>query len=165
MALLFLLAFVWLSRPGPALAGEPSPPPIPPAAVWSSLVLATNDAHPAQAPAMLRKYADKLRNIFGYNQFEIIGENSERMEKIEEPYEHWLIPSKDFYMSLKPRAERGGRHRMKIVLFQNRRQLAEFETHLSPESPLFIRGPLYARGQLVIVLHVVDPAEVPLRAH
>jgi len=161
MARLSLLAFclLWLAGACPALAGEP------PTAIWSGLVLATNNAHPAEAPPKLRKFAGKLRNIFGYNQFELVGENSQRWE---DPYERWLIPSKEFYMSVKPRAERGehgGRHRMKIVLFQNRRQLAEFETHLNgAESPLFIRGPLYDRGQLVIVLHVVDPAENPPHA-
>jgi len=164
MPLLTLLAFclLWLSCSGDALAGEPSPAMFPRRAIWSGLVLATNDAHPAEAPAKLRKYADKLRNIFGYNQFELVGEASDKMD---DPYERWLIPSKDFYLRVRNHMEPGQRRRMKIALFQNRHQLAEFETHLTPESPLFIRGPLYARGQLVIVLHVVGPAETPERAH
>jgi len=162
MALRSLLVFLllWLARAGPALAGEREPP----TAVWSGLVLATNNPHPGEAPPKLRRFAGKLRNIFGYNQFEIIGENA---QKFEDPNERWLIPSKEFFMSVKPRFERGerpGRRRMKIVLFQNRRQLAEFETRLNgAESPLFIRGPMYARGQLVIVVHAVDPAEIPPR--
>jgi len=32
--------------------------------------------------------------------------------------------------------------------------LADFEASLGPESPLFIRGPLCARGQLIIVMMV-----------
>lgn len=160
LPLVLLLAFCWLSTALPAFAGEPSSPSPPPRAIWSGLVLATNNAHPAAAPTRLRIYAEKLKNIFGYNQFELVGEASERMD---DRYERWLIPSKDFFMSVKSRTEAGQRHPVKVVLFQNRRQLAEFETHLSPESPLFIRGPLYARGQLVIVLHVVEPNEVLVR--
>lgn len=158
MSLLPLLALflLWLSCTGLARAGEPSPPP-PTPRIWSGLILATNDVHPSEAPARLRKFADKLKNIFGYNQFELIGEYSEKMG---DPDERWLIPSKDFYLSVKSHTGAGGHYPMKIVLFQNRRRLAEFETRLSPESPLFIRGPLYARGQLVIVLHVVDPSDI-----
>jgi len=156
MPLLSLLC--WFSCAATASAAgavEPSPTP---SRIWSGLVLATNPAHPAQVPDRLRKYAEKLKNIFGYNQFELVGESSEKMD---DPSERWLIPSKDFWLSVKSHTQPGGGY--EVVLFQNRRRLAEFETHLNPKSPLFIRGPLYAGGQLVIVLHAVDPTEVPVR--
>jgi len=159
------LIFLCLSCAGPLYAGDlatPSQavvvPKVIPRAIWTGLVLATNDPHPAQAPSQLRKFADKLRNIFGYNQFELISENSERMEG---PSERWLVPSKDFYLNVQPHGESGQKLPAKIILFQGRRRLAEFETHLSADSPLFIRGPQYAHGQLVIVVHVQDPAEAP----
>ena len=168
MPLLSLLVFslLWLAHASRALAGDPSPavasPAPAPAAIWSGLVLATNDAHPAQAPPQLSKYAEKLKNIFGYNQFELIGEHSEKMD---DPYERWLIPSKDFCLSVKTHNVPGEPYPMKIALFQNRRRLVEFEPHLSTESPLFIRGPLYAGGQLIIVLQVVEPVDAAARGH
>jgi hypothetical protein len=131
-----------------------------PQAMWSGLVLATNDAHPSEAPAPLRQFADKLRNIFGYNQFELVGEASEKMD---DPIERWLIPSKDFCLSVKTHNDPGQHYPMEVALFQNRRRLVKFETHLSSEGLLFIRGPLYAGGQLVIVLHVMDASEMPAR--
>ncbi len=79
MSLLSLLAvslLCWLSCAAAARAAEPSPPP---RAIWSGLVLATNDPHPAQAPDRLRQFAQKLKNIFGYNQFQLVGEYSEKM--------------------------------------------------------------------------------------
>jgi hypothetical protein len=158
MPLLSLLAFgllCWFSTTATAAVAGPSPQP---SRIWSGLVLATNPAHPSQVPEGLRKYAEKLKNIFGYNQFELVGESSEKMD---DPGERWLIPSKDFCLSVKQRSQPGGNY--EIALFQNRRRLAAFETHLNPRSPLFIRGPLYAGGQLVIVLHVLDPAEPPVR--
>jgi hypothetical protein len=160
MSLLSLLAFgllCWLSCAATAGAADPSPAPT---RIWSGLVLATNPAHPAQPPEPLRKFASKLKNIFGYNQFELVGEYSEKMD---DPSERWLLPSKDFYLSVKTRNLPAQHYPMDVVLFQNRRRLAEFETHLSPESPLFIRGPLYAGGQLVIVLRVADASEFPVR--
>ena len=156
MPIPFLLVFCVLWLAGPAYAGSPPAPAATPTSIWSGLVLATNDAHPADAPAELCKYAAKLKNIFGYNQFELIGQYSEKMD---DPLERWLIPSKDFCLSVKTHNEPGENYPMKIVLFQNRRRLAEFETHLSSESPLFIRGPLYAGGQLIIVLHIVEPSD------
>ena len=162
MPLLSLLAFCllcWLSCAATASAADASPPS--PPAIWSGLILATNDAHPAQAPTRLRLFADKLKNIFGYNQFELVGEHSEKMD---DPYERWLIPSKDFCLSVKTHTGPGERYPMKIALFQNRHRLVQFEARLNSDSPLFIRGPLYAGGQLVIVLRVVDPSELPMRA-
>jgi len=153
---LLAIALLWLAFARTACAAAPDSSP-PPPRIWSGLILATNDAHPAQAPDRVRKFADKLKSIFGYNQFELVGEYSEKMDG---PTERWLIPSKDFYLSVKTHNGPGGHYPATVTLFQSHHKLAEFETHLSPDSPLFIRGPLYARGQLVIVLHVADPSEV-----
>jgi hypothetical protein len=160
MSLLSLLAIAllcWLSCSATAGAAEPSPAPH---AIWSGLVFATNNPHPAQAPDRLRMFAQKLKNIFGYNQFELVGEYAEKMG---DPYERWLIPSKDFSLSVKTFNQPGERYPTRIVLYQNHRRLAEIQTHLNSDSPLFIRGPQYGGGQLVIVLHVVDASEVPAR--
>jgi hypothetical protein len=160
MPLLPLLAFcllAWLSCSAIAAGGDSSPPPGP--RIWSGVVLATNGAHPGQAPERLRKYATKLKNIFGYNQYELIGESSAKMD---DPNERWLVPSKDFSLSVQNHNESGSHHGpTRIALFQGDHRLAEFETNLSSQRPLFIRGPFYAGGQLVIVVHVRDPSEVP----
>ena len=127
-------------------------------AVWSGVVFASNDPHPAQPPPRLRPFESKLRHIFGYNQYELVGESAQRID----PSERWLMPSKDFSLTVR-RLNAAGQHSpAKIVLFENRRRLAEFEARLRPGSPLFIRGPLYASGQLVIVLCAAEPSEVPV---
>jgi hypothetical protein len=155
MALRPLLILALLT-PSLAIAGGP---PLPAVArvtpvIWSGLVLATNDPHPAAVPSHLEKYGDKLKNVFGYNQLELIGEYAEKMD---DRNERWLIPSKDFSLSVKAEDNSGGKYPMKIALFQNQRRLAQFDTRLSAESPLFIRGPQYGGGQLIIVLHVMEP--------
>jgi hypothetical protein len=160
---LLCLAYAALAASAPsARAGDlPSPSPTTgilfPRTIWSGLVLATNDSHPAAAPAQLRNYSRQLKNIFGYNQLELVGENSQKMD---DPYERWLVPSKDFSLSVNIHNQPGQNYPMKIVLFQGRKKLAEFEPHMSPDSPLFIRGPMYAKGQLVIVLHVITPGDI-----
>jgi hypothetical protein len=153
LSLLALALLCWLS----CLATAEAQPPYP-HRIWSGLVLATNGPHPGEPPEHLRKVAGKLKDIFGYNHFEIVGEYS---EKVDDNGERWLVPSKDFYMSVRSGAGPGANHPMKIVLFQSRRRLAELEAHLGPDSPLFIRGPQYAHGQLIIVLREPDPSEFP----
>ncbi|MGA3171522.1 MAG: hypothetical protein ABSE62_10965 [Chthoniobacteraceae bacterium] len=132
-------------------------PPDGSSAVWSGVVFASNDPHPAQPPPRLRPFANKLRHIFGYNQYELVGESAQRID----PSERWLMPSKDFSLTVRRLNAPGQRSPARIVLFENRRRLAEFEARLKPGSPLFIRGPLYASGQLVIVLCAAEPSEVP----
>jgi hypothetical protein len=158
MPFLSLLAFCLLAGLTCAAAGAAnSSPQAPGRRIWSGVVLATNGAHPGEAPEHLRKYASKLKNIFGYNQYELIGESSARMD---DPNERWLVPSKDFSLSVQNHNEPGGRHApTKIALFQGKHRLAEFDANLSSERPLFIRGPFYAGGQLVIVVHMAEPSE------
>jgi hypothetical protein len=153
-----LLAFSILASLACASADAASPAasPPPPPHLWSGLIYATNPSHPAPAPGRLARYVEKLRRIFGYSQYDLVGESS---NKIDGPTERWLMPSQDFYMSVKPENGPGGHYPARVTLFQAKRRVAEFETHLSPDSPLFIRGPQYGGGQLVIVVHMVDEPE------
>jgi hypothetical protein len=158
LSLLALCLLAWLSCVAAAGAADSSSPP-PARRIWSGVVLATNGIHPGDVPERLRRYAGKLKNIFGYNQYELIGESSARMD---DPNARWLAPSKDFSLSVQSHNEPGLRYPpTRISLFQGRHHLADFETNLSSERPLFIRGPFYAGGQLVIVVHARDPSEVP----
>jgi hypothetical protein len=143
------------------LAGEcamgASPVASPTPHLWSALIYATNPAHPAQAPDRLRRYFAKLKHIFGYSQYELVGESAQKLDGVNE---RWLMPSQDFNISVVPHGGPG--NPAKLTLFQLHHKVAEFETHLSPDSPLFIRGPLYGGGQLFIVVHMrTDPAPAP----
>lgn len=121
------------------------------ASVWSALVFASNEDHPKSAPAELQKFAAKLESVFGYNQFELIGQHTELMDA---PSERWLIPSKDFSLRVASQTSPGKGFGLKLELYQEAKQLTKFEARLGPQSPLLIRGPLYAGGQLIIVLLV-----------
>jgi hypothetical protein len=168
LAISVLCGVAYASLPAsPLLAAEPdaaspaatltAPPagPAPQPRIWSGLVLATNGPNPAKPQGLLQKVVGKLHNIFGYNQFQVIGESSDKFDS----NEHWLVPSKEFYMIVRGPAGPGTKAPTKIVLFQNRKKLAELEAHIAPDKPLFIRGPQYDQGQLVIVVRYADAAE------
>jgi hypothetical protein len=123
--------------------------------IWSAVVLAENPAKAAPAPAELRPFAAKLKRIFGYNQFRIIGSAA---QKIDEQTENWLVPSQVFWLGVKtrraPSREAQGGYLVNLQLFQDNRPLLETEAKLAPGSPIFIRGPQYGDGQIIIVLQI-----------
>ncbi len=123
--------------------------------IWSALVVATNSANPKPAPLELREFEKRMNRVFGYNQFELVGSNT---QEIGEQGENWLVPSKSFWLGLKARRalskEAQGGYLLSLQLFQDKRPLVDSEVKLAPGSPLFIRGPQYGKGQLIIVLQV-----------
>jgi hypothetical protein len=119
--------------------------------IWGALVLATNEKEPAAPPTELAPFAKSMRNVFGYNQFEVIGSHT---QKVEDPDGSWLIPSKRFCLRVKIRKSGQGQHLLTLLLYQEQKLLVGTRARLGDRSPLFIRGPLYGPGQLIIVLSV-----------
>ena len=130
--------------------------------IWTAVVLATNPAVAKAAPVELREWAPRLARIFGYRQWEIIGAVT---EKVEVNGESWPVPSQNFWLRVKARGAvekevRGG-YLMSLELFQDERPIFATEAKLSPGSPIFIRGPQYGQGQIVIILEVQRPIPRP----
>ena len=123
--------------------------------IWTAVIIASNVEKPKESPVALRPVAERLKRVVGYSQLEILGSST---EEIDDCVEKWLLPTKQFSLKVKARrsnssAARGG-YLINLQLFQENRQLVETEAMLAPDSPLFIRGPLHARGQILIVLQV-----------
>jgi len=122
-------------------------------AVWSAVVLASNakkGAKPAPAPQELAPFAAKLSKCFGYDQFEIIGSATKVMDG---KTERWLVPTQNFWVGAIATRERGN-YRLNLEFFHDKRRILETVAKLGPKSPLFIRGPLCSRGQLIVVFEV-----------
>jgi hypothetical protein len=122
--------------------------------IWSGLVLGTNQEHPKPAPPALERYWAKLKNIFGYNQYELLGEH---LEVLTGAGEHWLIPRKDFFLRVDShRGERPGYYSMKMDFYQEKNLLGQMEASVSGSSQnvVFIRGPEYDSGRIIIILLV-----------
>lgn len=123
--------------------------------IWSALVVATNTPDPKPAPAKLREFAPRMQKVFGYNQFELVGSVA---QEVGDRAEDWLVPTKSFWLGLKARRssskEAQGGYLLSLQLFHEKRPLIDTEVKLAPGSPLFIRGPQYGNGHLIIVLQV-----------
>ncbi|MEY2531266.1 MAG: hypothetical protein QOI96_1351 [Verrucomicrobiota bacterium] len=119
--------------------------------VWSGLVIAENASRPATTPAELKKFEQTLKELFGYNQFNIIGQSSKTLKTGQED---WLASSKYFSLRVDSRGETGAGYVLNLKLYKEQELLLETEAKLSKSSPLVIKGPQVGGGQLLLVLIV-----------
>lgn len=121
--------------------------------VWSGLVIAENSDKPEPAPTELTKLEPTLKELFGYNQFQVIGQSRKALKTGEED---WLAASKYFSLHVDARGNEAGGYVLNLKLFQKEQMLLEWDTKLSKQSPLVIKGPQVGGGQLLLVLVVDD---------
>jgi hypothetical protein len=117
--------------------------------VWSGLVVATNVAKPEPPPAELHQLNRTLRETFGYNQFELIGQ---ARKKLVNGNEDWMASSKHFALHVDAQGESAEGYRLNLQLFQDKTLLVETEAKLNKSSPLVIKGPQIGAGQLLLLL-------------
>jgi hypothetical protein len=122
-------------------------------AVWSGLVIAENVPQPAQIPPELTKFEQTLKDLFGYNQFELIGQSNKTLRTGEED---WLAASKYFSLHVDARGENDAGYTLNLKLYKETEILLETDANLSRSSPLVIKGPQVGSGQLLLVLVVKD---------
>jgi hypothetical protein len=120
--------------------------------VWSGLVMANNTPEPTPIPAELNRFEGTLKQLFGYNQFEVIGQSRTAMKS---PIEDWSASSKYFSLHVNSKAAAKSSYLLNLQLFQDQKLLLATEAKLTKRSPLVIRGPQVGEGQLVLLL-VVD---------
>jgi hypothetical protein len=117
--------------------------------VWSGLVLAENVDQPSEVPPELSGIEQTLKDLFGYNQFEIIGQSRKTLKTGEED---WLAASKYFALHVDAQGESDSGYAVKLKLYKEKDLLLETDTKLSKQSPLVIKGPLVGNAQLLLVL-------------
>jgi hypothetical protein len=119
--------------------------------VWSGLVIAENAAQPTPIPPQLTRIEQTLKDLFGYNQFQVIGQSTKTLKTGQED---WLASSKYFGLHVDARGETPAGYLVDLKLYKEKDLLLETETKLSKRSPLVIKGPLVGGGQLLLVLVV-----------
>jgi hypothetical protein len=132
---------------GPARAGDK---------IWSAVLVANNVEKPKPPPAELKSVANRLHRVFGCNQLEIVGKAT---AEVSDGAKLTLKPTKTFWLDLQARRasikEARGGYLLNLQLHQDQRALVDTVTLIAPASPLFFRGPLCSRGQVIVVLQVL----------
>ena len=137
---LAIVALFGLAAEAPAQAAE---------SVWSGLVMANNVPEPTPIPAELNGLEGTLKSLFGYNQFQVIGQSRKTLKTGEED---WLASSKYFSLHVDSRAAKRNSYVLNLQLFQEKKLLLETEAKLSKSSPLVIKGPQVGDGQLLLLV-------------
>ena len=119
--------------------------------VWSGLVIAENVEHPQPIPVELTQIEQPLKHLFGYNQFQVIGQSQKALKTGQED---WLATSKFFGLHVNARGESAAGYVLNLKLYKEKELLLETDAKLSRRSPLVIKGPQVGSGQLLLVLVV-----------
>lgn len=119
--------------------------------VWSGLVMANNVPEPTPIPEELTGLEGTLKQLFGYNQYQVIGQSRKTLKT---GGEEWLASSKYFSLHIDSKASTNSSYLLNLQLFQEQKLLLETDAKLSKRSPLVIRGPQVGDGQLVLLLVV-----------
>jgi hypothetical protein len=121
--------------------------------IWSGIVLASKAEKPKAAPAELQRFAPKIERFFGYNQVELIGS---AIKTIDEQSERLLVPTPHFSLNVRTHRAPGEKlYNLQIALAHDKRPIVDTRAKLAPDSPLVIRGPMHASGQVLIILQVL----------
>jgi hypothetical protein len=121
--------------------------------VWSGLIIAQNDEHPKPIPTELAPFEETLKELFGYNQFDVIGQSRKTLTTGQED---WLAQSKYFALRVDARGADEAGYDLNLQLYQEKELLLETNTKLGQSSPLVIKGPQVGGGQLLLVLLIDD---------
>lgn len=124
--------------------------------VWSGLIIAQNEEHPKPPPPEIAAFEGTLKELFGYNQFEVIGQSRKILTTGQED---WLATSKYFGLRVDARGADEAGYDLNLQLYQEKNLLLETNTKLSQSSPLVIKGPQVGGGQLLLVLLIDDQAK------
>jgi len=119
--------------------------------VWSGLVIAENVAQPQPIPPELTGIERPLKRLFGYNQFQVIGQSRKELQTGQED---WLATSKFFGLHVDAYGESRAGYVLNLKLYKEKELLLETDAKLSKRSPLLIKGPQVGGGQLLLVLVV-----------
>jgi hypothetical protein len=120
--------------------------------IFTALILATNGKQTLATPDELTDYADRMRHVFGYRNFKLLGQSMKTMDDSAD--NRWLIPGKDFSVRLTSRKKMEDAYLLELELYKRQRLLVDTSAKLAPSSPLFIRAPMSREGQLIVMLQV-----------
>jgi hypothetical protein len=135
-------AFFGLSAT-PALAAEN---------FWGCLIYASDTAQCNYLPECLRGYQARMRNAFGYSRFCLI---AQRQMTFQTQKETGLAFSGDLKVVLTSlTGASDGNYLIRLLFEESEEPVMETQARVSRNSPLFIMGPNWRDGQIIIVVMV-----------
>lgn len=117
--------------------------------VWTGLVMANNAPQPTPIPAELDRFESTLKQVFGYNQYQVIGQSRHTLS---DAGREWQAASKYFSLQVSSKPATKSGYRLDLQLYQQEKPLLQLHDVSLSKKPLVIRGPQVGDGQLVLLL-------------
>jgi len=119
---------------------------------WGCLIYASNAGARNQLPDRLNGYDVRMSGAFGYSRFCTI---AQRQTKLQAQKEAGLVFSDDLKIVLTSMTGGSdGKYLIKLLFVEGKEPVMETQARVSRDSPLFIRGPNWRDGQIIIVVMV-----------
>ena len=122
--------------------------------IWSALVLATNEAPPAEIPKPLKSFSPTIKKVFGFNSLYLLGQKKRALDDNDDEPDQWLVPSRDFFFQVTCLSQEPTHYHLRIALFRGKELLLTTEAKLARDAPPFIRGTQWGKGQLILLREV-----------
>ncbi len=127
-------------------AGRPGKEP----RIWAGLVYGSKSKPESPQPAVLRDLAGRMEAAFGFPHFELLGQHTQIVYR---QYDAWVVPSHELFLKIDSKGPaKGGGHNLSIQLWQQKKVLVKGDAVLKPGSPLFIGGPNWRNGRLILAV-------------
>ena len=122
--------------------------------LWGCLLYASNDGQRSEVPTRLDAYSRRLSNAFGYSRLRLLGEGQTVVKTTDQ---NWLIFAGDIKVQFTSLSKTDdGKYLVGLELFQEEKSVIETQARVSQDSPLFIRGPEWRDGKIIIVVMVAS---------
>jgi hypothetical protein len=139
--LLFLIFLGFSAVPAPAAEN-----------FWGCLIYASNAGQRNDLPDRLNGYDARMSGAFGYSRFCVI---AQRQTALQAQKETGLVFSDDLKIVLTSlTGGSDGKYLIKLLFVEGADPVMETQARVSRDSPLFIRGPNWRDGQIIIVVMV-----------
>ncbi len=120
--------------------------------VWGCLLYASNSSKAFNLPSRLSGYDARLRNGLGFSNYRVI---AQRETTLEDRHENLLVSAGDIQVLLTSLSRASdGKYLVGILFLEGTNQVMETQARVGERSPLFIRGPDWREGQIIIVVMV-----------
>ncbi len=130
-------------EPSPAQGG---------AHAWSCLLYASNSVGPSELPVRLVTYGPRLRRSFGFSNYHLLAQHE---IAVGDGAEMPLLSERGIHVTITSLSRASdGRYVVGLLFVEGERRIMETEARVGRESPLFIRGPEWRDGQVIIVVAI-----------
>jgi hypothetical protein len=117
---------------------------------WGCLLYASNEGKPPDLPPRLAGYDSPLRRSLGYSNYRVI---AQREIAVENQAENLLVSAGDVQVLLTSLSVApDGKYLVGLLFVEGTKQVMETQAKVGQGSPLFIRGPDWRDGQIIIVV-------------